>query len=437
MDAGYSLSSQFGGLSLSLSSIPTLSQSETDPRADSTSDLSHAMPRSSSELVLSPRVEVDIPIVCVPLGDALREGTVKKVLELFEDKKIPQAVVKVSSQTFLLNNYATPLDELPEIKDGKITFTVDGEKRTILASEAHSEKKELFPEEKYAQFADHVFSKLHKSEECHSFSIADGCGLGEKPKAAAEHAARHSIEFLNIKSLTPKKVIAAQVDALQKVQKQLESDKEKFGRTTLTIVTIAKDVLAVTWIGDCKLFLLREHQCIDITGSSRSNSLTACDSGGALGNNGEIPDWGNVSSALVTLENTDRLILCTDGVYDNFDPEYQGKKPSEYGFAEEKWVPKNRVMRDTRAQELLKSFHALIAGKKLHQIGPALQKYITELTHKRKLFLYDHPHERAPEDCVEFPGKPDHATAVILEVQITKKGNGSRLGQRFSASSDK
>ncbi len=434
-----------------------------------------AIPRSSSDLVLSPRAEPDIPIMCVALEQAILSGNVKKALELFEDKRIPKVLQSVSFSTVMLNNYGTELDALPLLIDEKITFKVRGIERTISAADAYVSKKEIFPHAKYAEFADEIRTRMHVIERCQSFAIADGCGL-DAAKPAAELAAQLSLDCLTIKKANPRKIAMLQVEALQKVQEELmtrfklydeyvkalfkheeysklpENDPKqlealqkdadqkkvmKYGRTTLTIVTIAEDMLIATWIGDCKVFLRRidekgDRQFVDITASSRSNALHAADAGGALGNHGGGPFWGNVRSAVMPLLNDDTLLLCTDGVYDNFDPECLGKKPSDYGFVEDKWVPKNRVMRDFRQTELVRNLEELISDRPIHEIGPLLQRRITDLTHAYRMYLYDNPQKIGPDDRLAYPGKPDHASALILHVQIAKKNGGSIIANRFS-----
>lgn len=416
MNADNGLSHKFGGLSLT--SIPTLPTMPTR--------------RRSSDVVVSPRV-VDIAVQCIALKDALLSDTVSKELEALSDKKLAKVQLQIRSSVFMLNNYGTTLDAPAETKDGKITFTVQNTVRTLSESEVHADKKEIFVDKKYAVFADFILSKEHVANECHSFAIADGCGKGEGAGPAAQHATRRSLECLSIRKMKPRQIAALHVEALQTVQKELSEDRKKFGTTTLTMVTIAEDTLIATWVGDCKVFLQRadgkKRHFIDITASSRSNSINACDSGGCLGNNGELPDWGNVSTACVTLTSGDRVYLCTDGLYDNLDPLFAGKKPSDYGYKEAEWAPKNKVLRQFRQTELLKNFETLVADEPFHEIAPKLQKHLTELTHKRKMFLYDNPTEQDPRDYVAYPGKPDDSSAVILEVQITEKKRGSFLSR--------
>lgn len=112
-------------------------------------------------------------------------------------------------------------------------------------------------------------------------------------------------------------------------------------------------------IGDCKafkvpllplsLFLLslshppqfdpRARTCTDVTAGNRNNLSDPRDPGGRLGpqaRNGG-PDLRNLELYSVGLVPGDILLLFSDGVHDNFDPQNLGKMPTDIGLSYPDW----------------------------------------------------------------------------------------------------
>jgi hypothetical protein len=108
----------------------------------------------------------------------------------------------------------------------------------------------------------------------------------------------------------------------------------------------------------------------------------------------------------------------SDGVSDNFYPEFHGKKPSDFG-KEGEWQDKGLTY--LRHSEFMRTFEEAIAKKtSVKDIAEAIQAYIASKTHERKLYLFDHPEEQAPEDHLNYPGKPDHASCIIIQISKEK-----------------
>ena len=86
-------------------------------------------------------------------------------------------------------------------------------------------------------------------------------------------------------------------------------------------------------VGDCKVFLYNPSSTAvtDITSSNRTDSESAADCGGRLGpcDRDGKPDLRNLFVGSATVRRNDLILIVSDGVHDNLDPELLGKHPRD------------------------------------------------------------------------------------------------------------
>eukprot|EP01127_Copromyxa_protea_P015973 TRINITY_DN4681_c1_g1_i4.p1 TRINITY_DN4681_c1_g1~~TRINITY_DN4681_c1_g1_i4.p1 ORF type:complete len:1082 (+),score=187.13 TRINITY_DN4681_c1_g1_i4:1314-4559(+) len=187
-------------------------------------------------------------------------------------------------------------------------------------------------------------------------------------------------------------------------------------------------------VGDCKAFLLSvsgdSSSCIasEITIGSRNetNITDPCDPGGRLGpqqKQGD-PDLRNLSCWFSPCSTGDIVLLCSDGVHDNLDPQTFGLPPSHFGLNYENWsdAPPKEVVEVKRAYtlNLLQKFYSELYSVRgcvtLHNLTETIITYCFEQTLESRKFMETNPHLALPKDQVKYPGKMDHASCVCIKV---------------------
>jgi len=185
-------------------------------------------------------------------------------------------------------------------------------------------------------------------------------------------------------------------------------------------------------IGDCKAFKYdpRTKQCTDLTAGNRNNLSDPRDPGGRLGpqsKNGG-PDLRNLDVLAVSLAVGDIILLFSDGVHDNFDPQNLGKKPGDLGMSYADWdqVPndigvevKNRFMNQKLAEVL---------SSEPGEANPSLftkyiLRYCREITGSSRQWMEQNPHGVLESDYIKYPGKLDHTTVVATIVGRYTEGS--------------
>jgi len=200
-------------------------------------------------------------------------------------------------------------------------------------------------------------------------------------------------------------------------------------------------------IGDCKCFHYESNKdCItDITAGNRQNVYDARDPGGRLGpyvGNGE-PDLRNVFVYFRLCEDNDIILLLSDGVHDNLDPQTLGIAPKDVSPNYAHHTDWKDFKSDEEAEkvktEYMKRFltRDLICGgeedKKLRmkvfsfsatdtdELSPAnitarIMKHCLGVTASGREWMEQNPKDKLPLDYVAYPGKMDHATCVVIKV---------------------
>jgi len=204
-------------------------------------------------------------------------------------------------------------------------------------------------------------------------------------------------------------------------------------------------------IGDCKAFHFNAKTQVvtDITKGNRRNIYDAKDCGGRLGpyvGNGQ-PDLGNVTVYYRLCEENDLILMLSDGVHDNLDPQVLGRPPKDCGpdfTSYSDWSEitdtdvatsaKSDFMKNFLANEIIlgggddekirsKVFSTLVEEEMLSPaaITARIMKHCLSVTGKGREWMEQNPREKLPSDYVEYPGKMDHATAVVLRVSKFEK----------------
>lgn len=162
-------------------------------------------------------------------------------------------------------------------------------------------------------------------------------------------------------------------------------------------------------VGNCKAFLLHHGKTLkvsDITEGSRDYLLDPDDPGGCIGPHQEAgaPDLRNLQVFYTSVDPGDVIVLMTDGVYDNFDPEFIGLGPKDLGSKKESWEKvkaskklklKTKYMETTLEKTLEKAKSPL-------QIEQALLEHSRLVTIPRKAFM-EREGKTPPSNYVAYP----------------------------------
>lgn len=310
-------------------------------------------------------------------------------------------------------------------------------------------------------------------------AVADGCNWGERPRRAAQRAAQAFATFVE-KSMDVSTIqdighiLLEGVAAAQEAITADYADAWEAGNATLLggIALQLKTNASTKWcfycanVGDCKVFHAASStgRVEDITAGNRNNVDDPTDPGGRLGpycgTYGD-PDLRNLCLYFRFVEEGDFIIVVSDGVHDNLDPELCGRSPSSLGLDFVSWeaasnanetqveLVKKRYMEE-KLQELIfgmsefrpcqKSFSqstlmgsqacwhlSLRSGESGDGDRPAanccprdvvyrLIDHCVSLTRNARDLMEADASAKQPYDYVKYPGKMDHTTCVCYRI---------------------
>uniref|UniRef100_A0A6B2L0J8 Cyclic nucleotide-binding domain-containing protein n=1 Tax=Arcella intermedia TaxID=1963864 RepID=A0A6B2L0J8_9EUKA len=296
------------------------------------------------------------------------------------------------------------------------------------------------------------------------FALADGCNWGPKVRATAKLAAQTFVEYCKktiFEVETTQATMKAFLQSFGHIHNRIIEGKESTWWECATTTLLGGCLLEVNdpdhkWaflclsVGDCKAYHITTRSnkisVADITQGSRTGkgSLDARDCGGRLGpyKKGGHPDLRNLAAFFEYVEEDDFILLMTDGVYDNLDPQSLGIPIEETGlktnlkgsdwslFADvddeqllhdiEEYKTKYMVdtVRDLVEESLKEkgiTFHELQA----EQIAEKLINQALKITKNSRVYMEQHPGEPQPVDYKAFPGKVDHTTCIVMKVSST------------------
>lgn len=301
--------------------------------------------------------------------------------------------------------------------------------------------------------------------------LADGCGWGPRNREAAikakvalaDHIFRRLPSCRDVHSVA-EMLLKGLGESHYKIIEGKE-DVSSAGTTTIlggVLVPIEKTALSIFMfvsVGDCKAFVRKQvvgggGRIIDLNMNARSNVSDAKDPGGRIGPfiKQELPDLRNLKIGYCICEEGDLVILTSDGVTDNLDPEYQAVKPSECGMPGiDSWeaISKDQVefaikcKAEWRCTKMCQVIDAFAAEQGVavcpEVVVHSLIGYCISLTRPSRDWLESTMTGQLPCDYVVFPGKQDHTTCVCIRilapvVEVGVPGDRASEGKRVVSS---
>jgi hypothetical protein len=353
---------------------------------------------------------------------------------------------------------------------------------------------------------------VHLLENRTVISVADGCNWGKLPSEAAGNASSSFMRYMrNVhdKLVTTRKTARYLIRAFAEAHDSIVfGKKELFDAGTTTLIgglileldaEIFSDdegepvVMPVSplvrrerptsslricqdsgrrWafvcasIGDCKAFhwSAKKQTVRDVTSGNRTNPLNASDCGGRLGPHleGGLPDLRNFGVFLQVCEEGDIIMVMSDGVHDNLDPQHFGKTPKDLGLTdsdEVSWhdLPYDKVdeVKEKWREQLLRekifesvrnprpplteeggregslgdsgvgggSGRGVLGDDEMispdpEQIMRTVISYCVDLTSSSREFMEKYPGKKLQDDYLTFPGKMDRKYLLFLSPQF-------------------
>jgi serine/threonine protein phosphatase PrpC len=289
------------------------------------------------------------------------------------------------------------------------------------------------------------------------FAIADGCNWGIRPreaaikatKAFANHLATNQ-DFVDLKECGH--ILLHGITASHNAIIQGKEDVWDAGTTTLLggiIVEIkpnpnlnnnGSDLKINKWgficvsVGDCKAYYWNSvtKKVTDITEGNRQNLTDPTDPGGRIGPylNGGTPDLRNLELYFQDCNEGDLILLVSDGLHDNLDPQSLGKSPREFQIEADTWSDAEKNFLE-QAEEAKNAFRRKILEKEIEtleqnnnlnpsSLSQVLVDFCDNLTAPSRDFMKQNPGKKLPNDYKLYPGKMDHTTCVVLKIQSSE-----------------
>jgi len=300
--------------------------------------------------------------------------------------------------------------------------------------------------------------RVHIARNYQVITVADGCGWGEPSMQASQRLRDNVVDYFTKegKSFRSLREISEHlITAIALAHYHILADKKILwmaGSTTgicglMVELDRSKDSTLPPWafvfvsIGDCKCFRYNcESQvCEDVTSGNRKNITDPRDPGGRIGpyNKKGDPDLRNLDLYWVGCHEGDIIIVVSDGVHDNLDPQFLGRDPSEFGIAqgltwddipiEECSQIKTNFMNQMMTEVVLKdkeedtSYVGMTSNPTKRILTPNLAckrliLHCQKITERSRQWMEQHPSAALETDYKNFPGKLDHTTAVACSV---------------------
>ena len=284
--------------------------------------------------------------------------------------------------------------------------------------------------------ADCVYASVYHNRAL--LAIADGCNWGQRSARASHDALEgvssylqsHEADMTTLQD-TGHLLLRAVCEANKKVY-AAGTELWEIGTTTLlcgAVVEVVKDeetderewVWICASVGDCKAMLWNaaSGRITDVTMDNRCADMR--DPGGRLGPYaGSDPDLRNLTLYFRVVRPGDIIALCSDGVYDNFDPIFLGKTPRDIGLNYDDWdhIPDDVA---ERSKEFFVTNYAADLLRRLPRVTPTSLadtwiRHAVQQTAGARRFMEENPGKRQPNDYKQFPGKMDHTSALAYLV---------------------
>ncbi|GAB1218748.1 hypothetical protein ENUP19_0003G0035 [Entamoeba nuttalli] len=209
-------------------------------------------------------------------------------------------------------------------------------------------------------------------------------------------------------------------DIHQEGSKVQQEVKEYFKSITLKSKVLEKYQLIGLSVGDCKTFFIKNEQNVwtteDLTYGSRLHAIGSNDPGGRIGIQGTNKRM-DIRNAMVyhkILKWNDIIMVCSDGIHDNLEPQTRGFSPNEIQpeLGDIKWfkLKKEQIEEINRNYSLKFISEVASHAVSVHQFHKMMMDAIIGVIVDRKKYMEDHPNNAVPN---VFSGKLDHATLLL------------------------
>jgi serine/threonine protein phosphatase PrpC len=277
------------------------------------------------------------------------------------------------------------------------------------------------------------------------FALADGCNWGQKVRLAASTACRAIIDQVGDRDVQAR--IRDTMEGRHYLLRSFSVAHEQVvaattGTTTLLagiIMEVDPDTdewaLVCASVGDCKAFVYVQEadRCVDVTLGNRRDLRNARDPGGRLGDSDgqKQPDLRNLQSYFWPVKRNDILMLVSDGVHDNLDPESFGRHPKDIAaeFSDPRLSSLSSAIKDwddadqdttekLKSSWMLEKLHSIIKSQDMtaKSVSNALVDFVTHTTSPSRDFMEAYPDKQEPSDHVAYPGKMDHTTCIAFTI---------------------
>jgi serine/threonine protein phosphatase PrpC len=283
--------------------------------------------------------------------------------------------------------------------------------------------------------------RVHTHENGVIACIGDGCGWGELPKQASNRLKDNFVTYFTKnagKVKTTKELGHHLLNALAIANFSIFYDKDDVwsaGTSTCLgglLMEISPGepgapqfVFQFISVGDCKAFRYdcRAKKCSDITVGNRNNLSDPRDPGGRLGPQTKQggPDLRNLELYACPCQVGDIIILCSDGVHDNLDPQILGKKPSDCELPGDDWAQIPNEIGMTAKNRFMNKLMTDIVLSEGSEVNPSviakkIIRHCRDITGAARQWMEQNPNSVQQADYVLYPGKLDHTTVVCFMV---------------------
>jgi hypothetical protein len=165
---------------------------------------------------------------------------------------------------------------------------------------------------------------------------------------------------------------------------------------------------------------------VEINKCKNKKQIDARDPGGRLGpyNDGRLPDLRNLALYFRCVEEGDLVVVVSDGVHDNFDPQLMGVNPREMGIEADTWATATaELIEDKKYQfsshmmtKLLSRLHVKNQKISARKAAVHLIDHANDVTSASRDFMVNFPKKKLPIDYKTYPGKMDHTSCICLRV---------------------
>jgi hypothetical protein len=172
-------------------------------------------------------------------------------------------------------------------------------------------------------------------------------------------------------------------------------------------LSIVDGYAIITSVGDPKVFVIRgngdQREILEPTEGNRGNIKKASDPGGRIGSEGL--DLSNLLVSIIKLKAGDCILVASDGIHDNLDPELLGADAPEEGWTQENKANGMRI----KLKKILKDCDL----DELDSMNDAINRHLQETTKAYVVYQLNN-NDFPPKNYKEYPGKPDHAGRFLV-----------------------